>query len=75
MMKPAMVFLLQPADVISLAAFLALLPTLVTAVWMSVDSDSSMVVKVAWFVSGLFMSYLALIPYIGSLLLKDRDGK
>lgn len=73
MKEPAMWFLLQPADVISIAAFLALLPTLVTAVWISIDSDSSAVVKAAWFVCGLLMSYFALIPYVGSLLLRDQS--
>lgn len=69
---PAMWLLLQPAEVISITAFLAFLPTLVTAIWMSVDSDSSIIVKIAWFVCGLLMSYFALIPYVGSLLLRER---
>ena len=73
MKEPAMWFLLQPADVVSIAAFLTLLPTLVTASWIAVDSDSSAIVKVAWFVCGLLMSYFALIPYIGSLLLRERS--
>jgi uncharacterized membrane protein len=73
MEEPAMWFLLSPAELISIAAFLALLPTLVTAVWISVDSDSSATVKVAWFVCGLFMSFFALIPYVGSLLVRDWE--
>ncbi|MEL7187597.1 MAG: hypothetical protein AAFN50_14375 [Pseudomonadota bacterium] len=73
MKEPAMWFLLQPAGVISIAAFLTLLPTLVTAVWVSIDSDSSAVVKAAWFVCGLFMSYFVLIPYVGSLLLRAQS--
>ena len=72
MKEPAMWFLLQPADVVSIAAFLALMPTLVTAIWLAVDSDSSVFVRAAWFFCGLFMSYFALIPYVGSLLLQDR---
>lgn len=70
--KPAMWFLLSPSELVSIAAFLALLPTLVTSVWVSVDSDSSAIVKVAWFVCGLFMSFFVLIPYVGSLLIHDR---
>ncbi len=75
MSGPAMLFMLQPANVISIAAILVLLPTFVTAVWMFVDSDSSLAVKIAWFVSGLLMSYLALIPYIGSLLLHRQNDR
>ena len=75
MKEPAMWFLLQPADVVSIATFLVLLPTLVTAIWISVDSDSSAIVKVAWFVCGLFMSYFALIPYVGTLLLRERSRR
>jgi hypothetical protein len=74
MSGPAMLFLLQPADVVSLAGVLALLPTFVTAVWIFVDADASIAVKVAWFVSGLLMSYLVLIPYIGSLLIRQKSG-
>lgn len=72
-MKPAMWFLLSPADVISIATFFAVLPTLVTAIWIAMDSDSSAIVKVAWFVCGLFMSLFALIPYIGYLTLREKS--
>jgi hypothetical protein len=72
---PAIQMLLGPADVISIAAFVALLPLFVTAIWMFLDSNSSPVVRVAWFVSGLLMSYLVLIPYIGSKLLLEKDAR
>ncbi len=75
MMKPAMIFILQPGDVISIAAFLMLLPTLVTAAWIAIDSDSTAVVKIAWFVAGLLMSFTVLIPYVGSLLIRERSRR
>ena len=70
----AIELLLHPAEVMSIAAFVALLPLFVTATWMFLDSDSSAVVRVAWFVSGLLMSYMVLIPYIGSKLLREKHA-
>jgi len=69
----AILLVLQPADVISIAAFVALLPSFVTAIWIFLESNSSVAVRVAWAVSGLFLSYMVLVPYIASLLVRDRD--
>jgi hypothetical protein len=71
----AIQLLLSPADVISTASFFALLPVFVTATWMFLDSDSSAVVRVAWFVAGLLMSYIVLVPYIGSKLLSEKHAR
>ena len=69
---PAVQFLLQPSDLISIAGFAMLLPKLVTALWVSLNSGSSVLIKVAWFVSGIFLSYLILIPFLGYLLLGEQ---
>ena len=70
---PAVQLLLQPSDIISIAGLAMLLPKLVTAVWVSLNAGPSVVVKVAWFVSGLFLSYLILIPFIGYMLLGEQQ--
>lgn len=71
---PAAQILLQPSDVISIAGFAMMLPKLVTALWVSLNSGSSTLVKVAWFVSGFFLSYLVLVPFLGYLLLGEQRG-
>ena len=47
-------------------------PGKVTAVWLVVNSEGSLGMKLVWAVTGFFLEYLALIPFIGLLLVGKR---
>ena len=51
------------------------LPGVVTAVWLVKNSEGSLGMKLVWAVTGVFLEYLALIPFIGLLLVGNESSE